>query len=78
MKSLHELTPDEKGYLLPYIRDVANTRYFKFIDGIAGGLWAKRILFRSSDLAVPNSAPDNLEPWARQYLQDHPELLGLD
>ena len=47
---LKELTPEEKEYLIPYIRDSRNTCRFDCTDGLIGGLEAKGIVFRSSSL----------------------------
>ena len=35
-ETLHNLTPDEKAYLKPYILDNTNTQYFQNNDGVAG------------------------------------------
>ena len=72
---LRDLTPEEKHYLAPYIFNNQNTQRFAFDDGVVGGLAAKGILYRSSNLAQPDSIPYNIQPWARRYLREHPELL---
>jgi hypothetical protein len=75
-KYLDELTPEEKGYLVPYINNGKNTLHHDVDDGIAGGLMAKDIIFRSSNLFnVMDGVPYNLQPWARTRLHEHPELL---
>jgi hypothetical protein len=45
---LHNLTPDEKAYLIPFVIDDENTQYFVIEDGIAGGLSAKNIIYQAS------------------------------
>jgi hypothetical protein len=76
IRSLHELTPEEKGYLVPLVIGQKNTIYVGIDDGIAGGLVANSILFRSSNIFTSyEGAPYNLQPWAREHLHEHPELL---
>jgi hypothetical protein len=75
-KSLHELTADEKAYLIPYVLENQNTQYFLLEDGIAGGLQAKTIIYRASNLgSLVGGWAFNIQPWARDYLKEHPELL---
>ena len=73
---LQELTPAEKKCLQPYIRQEKNTRHFDCTNGIVGGLHAKGILFRSSNMMEIDKMPYNLQPWARKYLTVHPQLLN--
>lgn len=75
IKHLTELTPQEKGYLEPFIKSQANTIYLPIQDGVIGGLGAKEIVYRSSSLFEPHRVPYNLQPWARTHLTAHPELL---
>jgi hypothetical protein len=73
---LEELTPEEKGYLAPYVFGQLNTQHFLIEDGIVGGLVAKTILFRSSNVFSMHQGPAyNLQPWARTRLTEKPELL---
>ncbi len=52
---------------------------FGLVDGLAGGLEAKGILFRSSNFGDPlYGFSHNLQPWARDYLKKHPELLKVE
>lgn len=75
-KQLHKLTPDEKAYLEPYIFNEENTQYFLIEDGIAGGLIGKGIIYRSSNIgSMLDGWAHNIHPWAREYLNEHPELL---
>lgn len=72
---LHGLTPDEKAYLLPFVVG-ENTLYFRVQDGVAGGLVAKQILYRSSTVgSIVSGFAHNLQPWAREYLEKNPQLL---
>lgn len=75
-KMLHDLTPDEKAYLAPYILDKENTQYFLIEDGIAGGLEAKGIIYQARDVGdMIEGFAYNLQPWVRNYLKQKPHLL---
>jgi hypothetical protein len=75
-KTLTELTLDEKMFLIPFIGDGQNTQYAEMYDGVAKGLEAKRILYRSSNISAPGGAfPYNMQPYARKMLAEHPNLL---
>lgn len=75
-KTLHSLTPDEKDYIAPYILNLVNTRKFDIGDGIAAGLVVKNILFRPSNIGdILSGFSHNMQPWAREYLESHPECL---
>ena len=56
-KHLRDLTPDEKAYLVPYVRNQITSQKFLVEDGIAGGLMAKGIIYRSSNVGSAN-------PWS--------------
>jgi hypothetical protein len=74
--SLSFLSPDEQAYLVPFIHGQANTLYFRIEDGIAGGLVAKHILYRSSNIGhMRTGFAHNIQPWAKEYLDQHPDLL---
>lgn len=73
---LVNLTPDEKAYLAPYILEQETTQYFLMEDGIKGSLEAKGILYRASNMGdLIDGWAYNLQPWAREHLQNNPELL---
>lgn len=75
-QSLHELTPDEKSYLAAYVLDDVNTQYMQIDDGIAGGLNAKGIIYRASNVGdMLRGWAYNIQPWAKDYLREHPHLL---
>jgi len=74
--TLSELTFDEKAFIVPFILNGENTRYAEFHDGVAKGLEAKHILYRSSTISAPGGAfPYNLQPYARKILNEHQDLL---
>lgn len=73
---LHNLTPDEKAYLKPFVIEEKNTQYFGIQDGIAGGLDAKGILYRSSNVGnILAGIAYNMQPWAKKHLRDNLNLL---
>ena len=76
LEVLTKLTPEEKAYLTPYIAEEKNTIYFTVDDGIAGGLQAKGIIYRASNIGhLMSGFAYNLQPWAREHLNIHPYLL---
>jgi hypothetical protein len=76
-QQLHNLTSEEKGYLAQFIQGGENTIRADIGDGVAGGLMAKEIIYRSSSVfSILEGAPYNLQPWARKYLTKHHELLN--
>jgi hypothetical protein len=77
LATLSELTDDEKEFLRPFIYAKQNTVHSEISDGVANGLQAKKIVYRSSNMSVPGSIhfPYNLQPYARKILTKRPELL---
>lgn len=78
--SLNILTPEEKGYLIPFMLDGKNTIYIGIQDGIIASLCAKGITYRASSVGDQlNGFAFNLHPWARQHLTKNLHLLdGYD
>ena len=77
IESLTELTQDERLYLLPYIIEGKNTRYFTLEDGVVGGLEAKGILYRAANEgSILKGFAFNMQPWARKYLSEHRNLFN--
>jgi hypothetical protein len=74
-KTLSELTQDEKDFLRPFIFGNANTVTAPINDGVAGGLAAKQIIYRSSNVSLGFDWPYNLQPIPRKLLTTHPELF---
>jgi hypothetical protein len=74
-KTLRELTQDEKDFLRSFIHGHANTVSAAINDGVAGGLEAKQIIYRSSNVSYGMQWPYNLQPVPRKLLAAHPELL---
>lgn len=75
-KQLEHLTPEEQGYLSIFVIDGKTTIYVPVDDGIIGGLKARSIVYRSSNIfTMMDGAPYNLQPWARDYLQNNLHLI---
>lgn len=75
--SLHQLTPEEKGYLIHYIENEQNTIYVGIDDGIMAGLRVKGITYLAANMGdALNGFAFNLQPWARDYLSQNPQLLN--
>lgn len=76
-KMVKEATEEEKAFLRPYIFDGKNTVYGQIQGGVAQGLKAKGIVFRSSIVGdvVVGGFPYNLQPYMRRLLSKHPQLL---
>jgi hypothetical protein len=75
-KQLRELTPDEKAYSAPYVLQNQNTQYFQIEDGVTGGLETKGIIYKASSVgSMLTGWAYNIQSWARDYLQKHPELF---
>lgn len=73
---LHELTPEEKGYLIGYIQDQQNSIYVGLNDGVMAGLVLKGIVYRASNQGdTANGFAFNLQPWATAYLTKNQYLL---
>lgn len=75
-ETLHNLTPEEKGYLIPYIEGQQNTINVGMDDGVMGGLIKKGITYLATNMGnTLNGFAFNLQPWARQYLEKNSHLL---
>lgn len=76
VRMMGDLTQEEKSFLRPYIINGANTLTAPIGDGIAQGLAAKNIIYRSSNVGhLLNGFPYNLQPYMRRLLTQRPELL---
>ena len=75
-EALHRLTPEEKGYLIPYIEGQQNTINVGMDDGVMAGLRSKGITYRAANMGdLLNGFAFNLQPWAREYLEQNRHLL---
>lgn len=76
-EQLTKLTPEEKGYLVPFIRGQSNSVHVGMDDGVMAGLKAKGITYCPTNMGdVLTGFAFNLQPWAREYLEENPHLLN--
>ena len=73
---LDRLTPAEKDVLRPYLKEKTRTQYFQLGDGVVAELVTARIL-HSFNVSAPGgmSWAHNIQPWAWDHLNKHPDLL---
>lgn len=77
IKRLRQLTAGEKAFLGPYIWEQKRTRSGHINDGVVRELEAVGIVRQASNLSTSGTAfPYNIQPWAWDHLNAHPELLG--
>jgi hypothetical protein len=73
---LHTLTAEEKGYLACFVQDDRASINLGITDGIAGSLRTKGIIYRQSNaFDMVDGMPYGIQPWALEYLKEHPSLL---
>jgi len=73
---LHHLTEGEKELLRGFIHNQTRTRNLSMSDGRVGQFEMENIIFRSSSLGqYPDAFAYNIQPWAWEYLNKHPEVL---
>jgi superinfection exclusion protein B len=76
LKTLRDLTDDEKRFLRPYIHGGENTQYAQYSDGVVRGLDHKGVIYRASNVSMPGGGfPFNLQPYMRRLLREHTYLL---
>jgi len=78
VKSLKRLSKDEKIFLKKYLDQDTKTQLCYMINGVSRGLEQNFIIYRASNLVIDNFIVYNIQPWAWDYLQDHPEFLNYD
>jgi hypothetical protein len=78
-RRLHELTSEEKRVLASYVLKGTRTQYFQLQDGVIQGLVAEKIIMRASTVGdLLTGIAYNIQPWAWEYLKEHPRLLSDD
>jgi hypothetical protein len=76
LDTLRLLTADEKRFLRPFVIEGKNTVKADISNGVVGGLVAKCILYRASNVGhLYSGFPYNLQPIARKILSEKPKLL---
>jgi hypothetical protein len=72
------LNPREKEILLYYFVNHTNTQPLRVNDGTVAELEFYEIISRTSQISQGwFEFPYNLNPWAREYLSEHPGLLNF-
>ena len=77
-KRLHRLSSGEKAVLRDYIEKDTKSQNLDITSGVVGGLVASGILFASSTIGDLFAWAHNIQPWAWEYLQKHPNLIADD
>jgi hypothetical protein len=77
-KKLHSLTAEEKYILQHFINNQTQSQYLPMDNGVVNGLEIKKVIFRASDIGNLDEWAYNIQPWAWEYLNNHPELLTLN
>jgi hypothetical protein len=78
VERLHSLTQEEQNILSRYIANKSRVHHFDIADGNVAELDSLGIIARSSSVArVERRFDYNIKPWAWDYLNAHPELVGL-
>ncbi len=74
---LGELTPEERGYLKPYVEKDVAALPLPFDDEVAHRLVSKGIIYPAGGTTALRTSeqPHNIQFWARRHLRKHPELL---
>ena len=74
---LSALTEPEKDLVRRYINEGTRTQNLEISDGVASGLVSASVLYRASDVSIGMMFfPYNMQPWAWEYIQAHPEVLS--
>jgi superinfection exclusion protein B len=78
-RRLHELTPEEKAILRPYLQQNTNTQFLGWQRGDVMELVEEGIITftQTATLREGLGTPFNMRPWAKRYLSEHPELVDL-
>ncbi len=76
-KRLHQLTEEERRILASYIEGKTRTQMLRISDGVVSGLVSQRIIYMSANLGSGHDPyfAHNIQPWAWEYLNEHPELV---
>ena len=81
-KRLHRLTIEEKQILRGYIEGQTRSLDLDIRSGVVKGLVGEHVIYRVSSISNPMAGltafAHNIQPWAWDYLNDHPDLLCHD
>jgi hypothetical protein len=78
-RRLRNLTDEEIQILSAYIARKTRTQYLSIQSGVVKGLVHDNIIYRSASVGSLEyggaAFAHNIQPWAWNYLNDHPELV---
>lgn len=75
-KRLRSLTDKEKDILVYYIHNQTRSQSLPYNDGLVRELQKLRIIYQASTVSRRGMYFDyNIQPWAWEYLNKHPQLL---
>lgn len=75
-KRLHNLSAGEKKVLRGYILNNTKSQTLDYLDGVANGLEAAKVIFRAASIgSMWGGFAYNIQPWAWDYLNANPHLL---
>ncbi|WLE95485.1 MAG: super-infection exclusion protein B [Candidatus Electrothrix communis] len=74
-RTLLNLSPEEKSILADYILLQTKSQQLSFLGGIANGLERNHLIYRSSNLGSIYGFAYNIQPWAWEEFNKHPQLL---
>jgi Super-infection exclusion protein B len=74
-KRLQNLNPTEKDILRYYIKNKIRSQNLSIQDGTVNALQKEKIILRGSSIGSLHGFDYIIQPWAWEYLNDHPELL---
>jgi len=77
-KRLQDLTLPEKEILRGFIFNQTRSQTLSITDGNVKGLEHSKVIYRSSNLGSYSGFAYNIQQWAWEYLNKHPELLDED
>jgi hypothetical protein len=72
---LHNLTEDERDILKHYVGNGTKTQYLDIQSGVVSEIENNFIIYRSSNIGHLQEWSYNIQPWAWDYLNKHPDLL---
>lgn len=76
IRRLEKLTPKEQELLRLYLEEQTRTQKFNMESGVVAGLVQANILCPAVRQASMYEFPFNIQPWAWDYLNAHPEVVG--
>jgi hypothetical protein len=74
---LSDLSPQEKALVCHFLVNDTRSVTLSYTDGLTQGLVHAGIIYRASNLSQGGTRfAYNIQPWAWDYLREHPEILN--